>query len=81
MPKTIRDRMKGSVATAWLDFGRAQDQLAEVYNTFNEQHPELAEGFAIATALAEQAKTVLEACYAQAWGGLPGDWESTRDRK
>lgn len=81
MPKTTRDRMKGSIATAVLDLERALDQLGEVYVTFEPVHPELAEGFGIASALINQAQAVIETVYIAAWGGLPGDWTRTRERK
>ena len=81
MAKTTRDRMKGSIATAVLDLERALDQLGEVYITFEPVHPELAEGFGVASALINKAQEVIEQVYIAAWGDLPGDWSRTRDRK
>jgi len=73
--------MKGSIATAVLDLERALDQLGEVYITFEPVHPELAEGFSLASALIDQAQALMESVYIAAWGNLPGDWSRTRDRK
>jgi len=81
MPRTIRDRMKGSIAGAVLDCERALDQIGEVVQTFDTQHPDLAEGLSIAAALLVQVQAVLEGFYIASWGDLPGDWESTHRRK
>jgi len=79
--KTIRDRLKGSVATAYLDLDRAMQQIAEVQTIFSDPHPELADGLVVAAHLIDQAQEVLALFYRGAWGELPGDWEATRNRK
>lgn len=81
MPKTIRDRCKGSLATAYLDLDRAMAQIAEVQTLFADPHPDLADGLVVAANLIDQAQEVLALFYRGAWGELPGDWETTRERK
>ena len=81
MPKTKRDRMKGSVATALLDLERATIQVAEVAMTFEDVHPELIEGLQLAVVMIDQTQQLLETFYNQAWGDLPENLVATRDRK
>lgn len=81
MPRTIRDRMKGSLAIAHVDIERALDQLGEVYNVFSEQHPDMADGFALAAALLDKSRQIIDTLYQSAWGELPEDWEAIRERK
>lgn len=81
MPKTRRDRLKGSIATAMLDLERALQQIAEVETTFSGIHNDLAEALSIAGVLIIQAEDLLTKFYERAWGTLPDDWVKTRDRK
>lgn len=81
MPKTIRDHLKGSLATAILDLDRALAQIAEVEEEFEPVHPELAEGLTLSATLIIRSQELLKAFYAAAWGSLPGDWVVTRERK
>jgi len=79
--KTKRDRLKGSIATAYLELERSLAQIAEVQTTFADPHPELADGLVVAANLIDQAQEVLALFYRGAWGELPSDWEATRRRK
>ncbi len=81
MPKSKRDRMKGSIATAHLDLERALVQLCEVSGQFESVHPELDDGLRIAGTLIMQAQTVLETFYIKCWGSLPDNWERARNLK
>jgi len=81
MPKTKRDRLKGSIATAYLDLDRSVNQIAEVGVEFDPVHPELAEGLELAVTLITQAQQVIELFYRGAWGDVPANWEATRERK
>jgi len=81
MPKTKRDKLKGSIATAWLDLERALVQIQEVDEVFDPVHPELAEGLKLVGALLIQSQEMLETFYEVAWGELPKDWTITRERK
>jgi len=81
MPKTKRDRMKGSIATARLDLQRALAQLQEVYETFKAPHPELLAGLEVAVTLIVQAQRIVERFYEICWGDLPENWDATKRRK
>ena len=81
MPKSIRDRMKGSIATAWVDCERALVQIAEVETAFSTTHDDLAEGLRIAGLLLVQTQRTLEVFYKSAWGSVPDDWVQARERK
>jgi len=81
MPKTKRDRLKGSIATAYLDLDRAVTQIAEVGIEFDPVHPDLALGLHICVNLIDEAQLLLQMFYQGAWGDVPANWEATRDRK
>jgi len=81
MPKTKRDRLKGSVATAMMQLDGAMAQVAELHTAFSEQHPELADGMVLSADLIAQCQAVLEAFYIASWGPLPDSWTATRNRK
>lgn len=81
MPKNKRDRLKGCIATAHLDLQRALVQLADVSEEFKDVHPELDNGLVMSAKLIIQAQAMLEAFYIAAWGELPVNWITTRNRK
>jgi len=81
MPKTIRDRLKGTVATAVIHLYKAGTQIDELSTAFQEQHPEFMPCLNAAQAHTFAAYQELAKFFESAWGYVPDDWYATRDRK
>jgi len=81
MPKTKRDKLKGSIAKAVLSVYNASQQVQYVIDAFQEQHPELIGSLDIAKVYLFETFKNLCQFYRDAWGELPDDWHATRQRK
>ena len=75
MPKTKRDVLKTQLNYAATNLDRAIDYIALVGQQFIDPHPELGEGFVIATQLLMQAAEVIDTIYISAWDHLPPNWK------
>ena len=81
MGKTNQERLRRKLAQAYRNAGKVINDLGEVAQAFDKDHPEMAQLLQVVCVSQDMSQEMIEKFCVEAWGRVPDNWESWRNAR